>query len=233
MIYILSIYEQYKEKVIIPMLAKNPNNVYSDMFFITGLGKGHPNNMTIMVIGQNARIETKFHSESLSNQQNYYNGYLEMQLYGVNNGHKRNTSPFWKFISDLKFHEYEVIWNNIDKINRIENGKFKDATEGDELIMNSAYGEDNKTLLEREIEFFNPDILLFLTGPHYIKSMSSSLQIDESVLSGMKPSRNETIVDLTSTLNIGVKAFWTYHPSYLNRTSGFSEVIEYINKMTA
>lgn len=235
MIVILTIYKEYQDKVILPMLDINNGILYSNIFFVAKDEISNIESKTIMIIGQNAMHKTKFKNDNLIYQEMSSKCYLEKQLNNVGNDHAYNSSPFWNFTRSFKHEGYNIIWNNIDKINRIKNvepedASYEDASYEDELQMNSSYGIKNMSLLQREIEYYNPEILLFVTGPDYSQSMSAALQLDKKVLNDIKPTREKHLVDISLVLDLDILAYWTYHPRYLSLIKLFDETIDTILK---
>lgn len=230
MIKILNIYKEYQDKVISPLVSKNPNIQYSNIFFIAKLDKSADENKTIMVIGQNAMDNTEFDKNNLVNQQSSSNKYLEKQIYGVDNGYKKNSSAFWRLIRSLNKSKCEVIWNNIDKVNRVKNGKAIDLSFEEEAFCNASYGVNKKTILQKEIDYYSPDVLLFVTGPNYWKSMSAAFQIDDEILEKLKPTLNNSLVDISSVIDMNVQSYWTYHPYFLATKFLLDDNIEIILK---
>lgn len=133
----------------------------------------------------------------------------------------RKYSGFWKVFRDLKNKYKESVllcWNNIDKVYYApqREDKSKEAYKGTltyeaESYLSRPYGDDNKSLLQREIEIAKPNVLLFVTGPSYYLSMATAFGIDPANLKS-KLTKELEIVDVTSELKSDIPAFWTYHP---------------------
>lgn len=153
-----------------------------------------------------------------------------------------NASPFWRFIYSIKMErsEYDigVVWNNLDKIHyRVNNAKINDKNkdiecvtlyEKDEEELNKIIDKYGKTLLQLEIETINPDLIVFLTGPTYKKSMEKALGIELIE----KPTLDCLVVPIND------KILWTYHPSFLFRDvkmteNANSEIIKKIKTLSS
>lgn len=146
------------------------------------------------------------------------------------------ASPFWNFYRKIAEKGYNVLWNNLDKFHHIKelNKELKqELIKGDNAEKISAqYGEDNKSILQREIELIKPDIVLLIIGPKwkYIQSFCSAFGIsDLSMMKKFKPTKSNPVSDLSEILAIpDTKVLWTYHPAYLNRINKYSDVLEMI-----
>ena len=68
---------------------------------------------------------------------------------------------------------------------------------------------DKKPLLLLEIETIVPDLVVFLTGPRYRKSMESALKNKKL----QKPTQKEPVTFFDVS---GIPCMWTYHPNGLN-----------------
>lgn len=138
-----------------------------------------------------------------------------------------NTSPFWNFYRKIADKGYNVLWNNLDKFHPYDSARVK---EEDAKRINARYGEDNKSVFQREIELINPDIVLLTIGPKwkYIQSFCSAFGIsDLPMMKKFKPTKTLPVSDITDILSIpDTKVFWTYHPAYLNRINKYSDVLE-------
>ncbi|MTI71090.1 MAG: hypothetical protein FH751_12645 [Firmicutes bacterium] len=224
------VYTEWEEEVLLPFLNKKEcKNKYSLPFYIGKPSQYNKNQKTIMIIGQETNNFGKYNKEWSRNRiQKWCGDYIDRQVFGIDNGLKYNTSPFWKFFREFHKYNYNLIWNNLDKIHRYENNQTEELTEKEEKILNRRYGEVNKSLLEREIDIFNPDIIIFLTGPRFILSMATSFGVQQSTLSSIKPTINKVCSEISGILGINRPAFWTYHPGFLSRKKKFVECIHYI-----
>lgn len=140
---------------------------------------------------------------------------------------KVNTSPFWNFYRKIADKGCNVLWNNLDKFHPRNSARVsgKDAER-----INARYGEDDKSVFQREIELIKPDIVLLTIGPKwkYIQSFCSAFGIsDLPMMKKFKPTKSLPVSDITDILSIpDTKVFWTYHPAYLNRINKYSDVLE-------
>lgn len=140
------------------------------------------------------------------------------------------ASPFWNFYRRIADKGYNVLWNNLDKFHQIKERKQVLISEDNAEKISAQYGEDNKSVLQREIELIKPDIVLLTIGPKwkYIRSFCSAFGIsDLPMMKKFKPTKSLPVSDITDILSIpDTKVFWTYHPAYLNRINKYSDVLE-------
>ena len=191
----------------------------------------------IMVIGQEANDHTceyeKWHLEAW---QKWAVAYLEYQLdinkeneYGIG----PNCSPFWQFLNKLKDEGFGICWNNLDKVRRyvkkdgkgwIEDKLPYDKLNSERAILNKKiFDADSKSLLQKEIEIATPNIVVFAVGPKnpYYHTLCLALLDGEdsyNELLDSYPKKVDFCVDITKKLNLGIPAFYIYHPNYLNQS---------------
>lgn len=141
-----------------------------------------------------------------------------------------DAHAFWNFIRsvyDSANKRINVIWTELDKIHyKCKDRKGEDVKcitlwKEDEERLNGAFGDKKQTMLEYEIEILKPDLIVFLTGPSYTKSMKSALQNDD-----LKKPNLDVFVQEFSVLNTA--CLWTYHPNYLNRANLWDRVVDSI-----
>lgn len=148
------------------------------------------------------------------------------------------SSPFFRLIRALS-QKYNVCWNNLDKIHYTVTIKdafpdkdIKGAVEKSKEEVASLYlsdeeklflpSENCKSLLQMEIDCIKPDIVLFVTGPSYKKSME--IQIGKVFAS--TPNTKKFIVHAANK-----NYLWTYHPSYLNMEKLFDQVVDKVSSL--
>lgn len=185
----------------------------------------------VMIIGQEARgygvytadkNKEGFEPES---SQKWSKCYLSRQtnLQEADRDLKYNASRFWALFRALKT-DYALCWTDIDKVyyNKLQDnkdGKYTGTlTYGGEAYLNQKYGEDNKSILEREIELAEPDYVVFVIGPNYHVSLEKSFGFEYKKLSEEwnKQVKDKKWCDITNVLAIGKPAVWTYHPAARN-----------------
>ena len=210
--------EWYK-KILCPWIDKNKNCAYAQPFF-TGVyackDDGRP---LILFVGQETNGWGKiidFDGESeIALSQSYAAAFTKNNVldrdkneelnYKGTPSHTYDPYVFWTFIRGI-FDQTNIraVWTELDKIRYIDK---KLCVEDEEALHKSVCC--NKSLLLLEIETLKPDLVVFLTGPHYYKSMEYALQ-------------REFRVRLTKTSPIsefsleGIPCVWTYHPRGLN-----------------
>lgn len=181
---------------------------------------------TIMIIGQEAKDFSSYKSDwPLSDIQHFNECYVNTQLDRPVAGYKYNRSPFWRFFRELANEGIEPVWNNLDKFHQIINGKTSPLSLKMENVFSRTYGNDNKSLLQREIELTKPTLVLFVTGPNYHESMATALGIDDRMLQEYRPTVSTPCQQFTKLTNMDIPLFWSYHPAYLSRRRAFQDVI--------
>lgn len=186
-------------------------------------------NNKAMLIGQEPLDLKKYSGDwSIDGNHMFSKEYAEIQLNYKNPNEDilYNNSPFWRFFRGIKDKGWEPIWNNVDKIHRYENDKTKSLTIDLERRFSSPYGSDNKSLLKREIEVSKPNLVIFLTGPSYYKTMAWAMGIDCDELLKFKPQKKNPCTDITHIVDIGIPVLWSYHPAYLSRIKAMDEVYD-------
>ncbi len=204
------------------------------------------NKKKVMIIGQqplgfgcwsehrkdfNEDIETEW---SHINLQKWAIDYLDTQLKNENKeGIKYNPSPFWRFFQAVNDENTVLCWNDIDKVyygKKDDTKEDNDYHEGTltylaekELSKPFEYNGNKLSLVKREIEIANPDVVIFLTGPSYALSMSTALEYtntSNTKINGSRPTKKKPVVKLEAIRfnNKDIKVIWTYHPGYLAQT---------------
>ncbi len=181
----------------------------------------------IMIVGQEARDFCSYEDDwPLKNIQCFNIDYTRTQL-GYCKIKEYNRSPFWKLFRKIHKQNIEPVWNNLDKFHRINSAKETvPLTVELEEKFDSTYGGDYKSLLQREIEITNPDIILFVIGPLYYEALSFSFGIDTTFLLDFKPNPKEPCRDVSKILELGIPVLWSYHPAYLNRIKALDTVVK-------
>ena len=131
---------------------------------------------------------------------------------------------------------FELCWNNVDKLHRYKDKESTTTTETltveYEKQLSAQYGADCKSLLQREIEIVKPDAVVFLTGPNYRVTMCTAFGMPDNALDADRPTKTNICSEISKILNLDMPVFWTYHPGYLSRNSGFmANAIETISMM--
>lgn len=162
--------------------------------------------------------------------------YLDTQLKNVTKSEiKYNPSPFWRLFHAL-YKDYALCWNDIDKVyygKKDKDGKKdNDYHEGTltyaaEEVLSAPFKYDRKdlSLVQREIEIAEPDVVVFVTGPSYALSMGTALGYEKTSqkdINGICPTKEKPVVKLKDVkfndINKDIKVLWTYHPGYLAQT---------------
>ena len=181
----------------------------------------------IMVIGQEAKDYGSYTSDwPLPAIQQFTVDYTDRQLGYRKTDNKYNRSPFWKLFRSLDQLGLAPAWNNVDKFHQIKDTKTTPLSLEVERQLNIPYGDDNLTLLQREIEVAQPTAILFVTGPYYHETMARSLGIADERITKQSPSSDCECRNITNICGIGLPVFWSYHPAYLQRKHKLKDTVE-------
>lgn len=60
--------------------------------------------------------------------------------------------------------------------------------------------------------------------------MSAAFQIDDEILEKIKPTLNNSLVDISSVIDMNIRSYWTYHPYFLATKFLLDDNIERILK---
>lgn len=189
----------------------------------------------IMIVGQETK-DFPLYSDDWPEEhiQAWGVAYLERQLWNVGSG-KYNRSAFWKL---FRYVEQAVgfcpCWNNVDKAQRVIEGKAVPLTAALEAALNGVFLSSGRTLLQEEIAITRPDALLFITGPYYSQSMAAALGLSEHALDELRPTVDRLCSDVSAVSGLELPVLWTYHPTFLNRNEKrcrcFSRAMEEIRE---
>ena len=129
-----------------------------------------------------------------------------------------NSYSFWRFIRDVykkSGNNTDIVWTELDKIHYCCNHK-KCITlwTEDEVKLNGPLC-DGKTILQHEIDIVKPNLVVFLVGPNYYKSMETALQKSDLYL--YIPSEKESFTEFKV---YDTECLWSYHPNFLLRRFG-------------
>ena len=134
-------------------------------------------------------------------------------------------SPFWELYRTFCDMGYNSLWNNLDKLLKIEidetdSEKVQTKPLGKEeaVAFNAPYGEEGISVLQREINLLRPKVIVFAIGPRekYRASLASAFSVDASLLYKYKPTCKKPVQEITTVLGVeNVSVLWTYHPKFL------------------
>lgn len=210
--FFTSINECQKENLLIMFVGQETNGWGDYQEFISGG----------MNIAESQRYVREFIKNSIEKRDPQLKYEKKIPLY--------DAHAFWNFIRsvyDSVNKRINVIWTELDKIHyKCKDYKGEDVKcitlwEKDEERLNKTFGNEQKTMLEYEIEILKPDLIVFLTGPSYAKSMKSALHNND-----LKKPKLDVVVQEFSVLN--TICLWTYHPNYLNRANLWDRVVDSI-----
>lgn len=223
---------EWTETILLPYAENNFETISKPFFY--GVSEEYCNaNKRIMIVGQETKDFGAYTDDWLLNDiQPWCINYLRFQLWKIptNSKIKYNASPFWKMFREFNNKGITPSWNNVDKVQQYNDESKKNFSLSfeQEKYFSCKYGNDNKSLLQREIELDEPDILLFITGPNYSFTMATALGLNEKILKSNRPTKQNYCVEITNLLNINSRVFWTYHPAYLNRNRNLITCVNYI-----
>ncbi|MCH5157281.1 MAG: hypothetical protein J1G02_05355 [Clostridiales bacterium] len=204
----------------------------------------------VMIIGQEAvGLTCEYDTWNLISMQKWNTDYLERQLDICHNEYKWNKSPFWQFIRKLNNAGCFPCWNNLEKVVRYECGKRFNCYEGKgenrkavyylydaEREMLNQKCIDGRTLLQKEIEITQPDVIIFAVGARdpYYNAIELAFGLQEGQLKNFYPKVSKEInrpcSEISAVLGLNVLTYWTYHPRYLRQANILNQVIEIITK---
>ena len=237
-IELLGYQKEWLSKVVEPFISKGYDEQFSRPFHFGISEKLDPKKKLIMIVGQEADRFWKYEDTDKTPEyiQRWCIGYFDKQIFKTSFAEydQVNHSAFWRFFRMLHEKGFELCWNNVDKLHRYQGKGAINQTETltveYEKQLSAQYGEDRKSLLQREIEAVNPSAVVFLTGPSYKVTMCTAFGISDSTLEACTPTKTNSCSEISEALNLGIPAFWTYHPGYLYRNSGYVErVVEQIS----
>lgn len=215
---LLTIQKEWFTEVILKSKINHPEFSFSNPYVFAINEEYKSSSGKIMIVGQQTADYDKLNESSdFVCEQKWSETYLNKQLTGIGE-EKYNRSPFWHFFRRLRKEGFGSCWNNVDSIQRFDNKKAKALTLEMEKAIQIPFGDDHKTLLLKQIEVADPQIIIFVTGPDYIRTLEMALMLKEGSLEDYKPSKDELIKDISLLLfpkQSSKKAFWTYHPNYL------------------
>ncbi|MBQ7318939.1 MAG: hypothetical protein IJW97_01995 [Clostridia bacterium] len=223
---LLALQREWERQVVEPIMECN-DPAHLSRPYCMGLSEEYlTSDRRIMIVGQETKGWGTYTDDWPAPMiQSWSIGYLRRQLWGIG-ADEYNRSPFWRLFRLLDRAGLVPCWNNIDKLQRPIDGKTVRLTREQETQLCCRYGEEQQSLIEREIALCRPDVILFATGPQYCYPMACSFGVEEGELWRYRPTKERLLVDVTAVLGLHVPAFWTYHPAYLSRKGQLLAVTE-------
>lgn len=210
--HLLDLYKKHKSKILEVKLRCNDNDKMNGPFLIVPNDAYQQAALKVAFIGQ----ETNGWSNKpdISEQMTTYSNFNLGENYKYRNG------PFWSVIRKIETALTGSIlssaWLNL---NRYDQDK-KAPSIGNQLILSEL-----DFLLVEELKLIAPDVVIFLTGPHYDQRITSLLQGEKAPIDGFNQRKLCQIKSPALTSMI----FRTYHPNYLRRARLEKDVIETIS----
>ena len=230
-----TVQREWMENIVNHYVEQNQDVVFSHPFFF-GIPEAFENQPCIMIVGQEPDDFDPYSRDlDLEKLQRWVIDYLMVQLreHGstADRGLQINNSPFWRAFRLMRGLDKCVCWNNIDKIHRIgPDRKTQPLSLQDEEMLNHPYGQDNKSLLQREIEITRPDSIWMVVGPDRAEDIEISFGLSRGTLRSCRPRKEQWISEIGKKLKMDIPAYWTYHPAYLNRLGVLSRCVQCINE---
>ncbi|MGN0241147.1 MAG: hypothetical protein ACI4CS_05625 [Candidatus Weimeria sp.] len=201
---------------------------FSGMFYCDMINFEDKKRPKLMVIGQETKGWGSYEDDRTTGGSGAEFAYR--QLYG---GGKYN-SPFWHMMRRFSDEKMNICYNNLNKVqydNKSEGREGIPLAEGDMVRLSKPwnYNGVNKSLLLREIECINPDVILLVIGNKdcYVKAMSTAMGAELKELAPYYHKKNGSgtfYTDITEAVNIGKPVFWSYHPNYLQQIKVIEEL---------
>lgn len=111
----------------------------------------------------------------------------------------------------------ELVWNNVFKIGKTKRGKpGPDVRQIEESEFN---------VIQREIDILKPNLIIFLSGPYYDKHLKGKVTLRVNLWIDDDPYFNQVVF---YSVENGIQAVRTYHPSYLRRSKQEDEIFNFI-----
>ena len=211
--------EWYKANII-PTLMKERGDILSTPFCFALSEEYIMAPRKIMIIGQETDSLCDWSEYNGLEAQNRSIQYFKKQLFNdEKNNCSFNRSAFWKYIRRCRDFGYMPCWNNVDSIMRIVDEKNTPLSLELEKEFQKPVSSLHMTLLNYQISLSKPNIIIFVTGPYYRKTMEWGMEIDEGSLDNFHPVK-DTIIDITdvcvSLKQKGITVLWSYHPNFIN-----------------
>ena len=132
------------------------------------------------------------------------------------------SGQFWNAFSKIQErlrHEFSFdsktvgfVWNNVIKI-----GRCGEVGAPSKVVLE--WQNSVLELTKKELEYYKPDIVIFLSGPNYDKHISN---IFDDVSFSSINDRSERQLAKVSSHHLPEKTLRTYHPGYLWRSGFYS-----------
>lgn len=163
-----------------------------------------------MVVGQETNTwyysMDKFRNHGIAEQIKIYDDFVE-EFYGKVRG------AFHRYVKDIFGFDTKPTLNNLFKFDLGDKSKIKSIARADNSIKSKLI-EFHEGILKTEIEILQPKTIVFFTGSSYEWYLNHFLPNTKEIVSGF---RHNELCKLYLDDFPNIKAYRTYHPSYLNR----------------
>ncbi len=225
-----AVQREWMENIVNRYVEQNRGVDFSHPFFL-GIPEAFENQPCVMIVGQEPDDFDRYSRDmNLEKLQQWVIDYLMVQIKEKEGD--VNHSPFWKAFRFMRETGKYVLWNNIDKMHRIkiENGKKKTIilSREDEAVLNRPYGNEKKSLLQREIEIVRPAAIWLAIGPYREEAIEDSFGLSKGTLNSYRPCKNNWLFEIGKHLNLDIPVYWTYHPKYLNFLKALQDCVQQI-----
>ena len=134
---------------------------YSNPYFLAVPDNWRSATQRIMIVGEEghgkwgAGKSDGWRFDDIDRIQKFNEEYMNSQI-GLDDIYSRNNSPFWKRFRKIADIGYPCVWNNLDKIHRLGNGKCA-LTDKERTLLHST----ETKLLYEEIRLLSPTVVVF------------------------------------------------------------------------
>lgn len=209
--HLLDLYNQHKSKILEVKSRCNDNDKMNGPFLIAPNDAYQQAAIKVAFIGQE--------TNSWSNESCISEQMITYSNFNLAENYKYRHGPFWSVIRKIETALTGSIlssaWLNLNKYDQDK----KAPSIGNQLILSEL-----DFLLVEELKLIAPDVVIFLTGPHYDQRITSLLQGEKTPIDGFSQRK---LCQIKSPALTGMM-FRTYHPNYLRRARLEKDVIEAI-----
>ncbi len=225
-----TVQREWMEKIVNHYVEQSQDVDYSHPFFF-GIPEAFENQPCVMIVGQEPDDFDRYRRDlNLEKLQQWVIDYLMVQIKEKEGD--VNHSPFWQAFRLMRGAGKYVLWNNIDKMHRLiienENKKTIILSREDEVALNRPYGNEKKSLLQREIEIVRPAAIWLAVGPYREGAIEDSFGLPNGTLNLYRPCKNNWLFEIGKHLSLDIPVYWTYHPKYLNFLKALPDCVQQI-----
>lgn len=188
--------------------------------FYPGLSLNCVGKKIVMIVGQ----ETRNHGLYQKYDKKWQNSSLEVINWAIETTEKNISSQngrshFWNCVRDVYKCGLFPYWTNIDKFHKYNKEYTVALTGKQEVKFNEAFLFNGKkqSIIQHEIDIVQPDLIVFLTGNDYCKTMAKALYNEnKSYLIEKAPDFDKKKFVCLNIKN-NILTLWTHHPRTMQR----------------